>query len=70
MIRHLGKFAASGLLLAAALFLPTQACADAKAALEAQPPTQETEAEAVLAAALAEAEDTDRLIFVHSGAPW
>ena len=31
---------------------------------------QETEAGAALAAALAEAEETDRQVFVHTGADW
>lgn len=33
-------------------------------------PQQETEAELALAAALAEAEKDDRLVFLHTGADW
>jgi hypothetical protein len=77
MIRPLSILATPRLLLVSALLLSPLAWSEAEAASEAlepevaeTPAVPETEAEAALAAALTEAERTDRLVFVHSGAPW
>ena len=57
-----------GLLITLLLLLP--ACAGEEASTVETIQLPETEAGAVLAAALAEAGETDRLVFVHTGADW
>lgn len=62
-------------LLVIPLVLSTAACSGGEANTQ-EVPAEETadqevpEAEAVLVAALAEAERTDRLVFLHTGADW
>ena len=76
MLRFRGGFEIPlpGLLFPLLLMVP--ACAMEEAATEDPPASveinqlPETEAGAVLAAALAEAEETDRQVFLHTGADW
>lgn len=64
------------LVLASAFLFLAAACAqeepnaDSEPALEEQAPGDMMDAQAVLAAGLAEAAETDRLVFLHSGAEW
>ena len=64
------------LVLSSAFLLLTTACAQAEPnadfepALEEQASGEMVDAQAVLAAGLAKAAETDRLVFLHSGAEW
>ena len=62
--RSVSKVLLTGLLFTLLLLMP--ACAGEEAAIQ----LPETEAGGILAAALAEAGETDRYVFVHTGADW
>jgi hypothetical protein len=78
--RSVSKVLLTGLLFTLLLLMP--ACAGEEAAIEGEVATEapastgeaiqlpETEAGGILAAALAEAGETDRYVFVHTGADW
>ena len=76
MIRRRSGLSLSTLGFSCVLLLLAQGCTGEEAASQEpsnpgrSPAIQETEAQAVLAAGLAEAERTGRLVFLHSGAPW
>ena len=67
--RSISEGLLTGLLFSLLLLMP--ACAGEDAAIEEEAiQVPATEAGAVLAAALAEAGESDRLVFVHTGADW
>ena len=67
--RSISEGLLTGLLFTLLLLMP--ACAGEDAAIEEETiQVPATEAGAVLAAALAEAGESDRLVFVHTGADW
>ena len=67
--RSISEGLLTGLLFTLLLLMP--GCAGEEAAIEEETiQVPATEAGAVLAAALAEAGESDRLVFVHTGADW
>lgn len=86
MLRHRGRTGILLPILLFTLPLSATSCADEESAAEEAPveeaaiesppagaalgQLQETEAGAALAAALAQAANTDRLVFLHTGADW